>query len=372
MPEQTKKILVTIGCECFEAEFQNSGPADDRDGSLDYFRLRDLAKDRGVRSVSLFQSGTDRVVIKDYDARIETVRLNVLRRAFDSGSFNFETTIPPHRYHELPLRATDFQPQKKASDETIRRFITIGAYYLGFKHAPNEPNFYVDFNCVEDLEYLGVKTEDIGRNVRLLTEEGYFRSSALFGGHLRVSPTSTLIRQFENGDAMSTKKRYAVGAKVLVKTPGIVGEVIKSNDAPTVIGEYWHTIKTENGQRDEPGCNLELIPLPLDNSERATSVSQTIHFYGANSRFNQNSTDNSINTVSVSSDRVFTQIREASSSVANKSERDEILLKLDELQRAQGSTTFLSAYQGFIAVIADHMTVFGPFIPALAQLLSGK
>src|SRR6267142_4700868 len=108
MAEQSNKILVTIGGECFDAKYEAVGHADGRDGELYYFKLRDLIKDIGVRSVLLFRSGTDRVLIKDYDARVETVRLNVLRRAFDSGSFSFDTTIPPHRYHELPMGATDF------------------------------------------------------------------------------------------------------------------------------------------------------------------------------------------------------------------------------------------------------------------------
>ena len=86
-------ILVTVGGECFEATYEQAGPAEDRDGTLFYFRVRDLRNDRGRRSVSLFLSGTERVFIKDYDSRIETVRLNCLRRAFDSGSFSFDTPV---------------------------------------------------------------------------------------------------------------------------------------------------------------------------------------------------------------------------------------------------------------------------------------
>src|SRR5579863_919889 len=143
------KMFVTLGGECFGLEFQGVGSADDRDGELHYFKLQDLLKDRGTRSVSLFQSGTDKTctITPNYDSDIEGVRLNVLRRAFDSGLFSFETTIPPNQYHELPLRADDFQPQKKASDEVIRRFIKFGAYFLGFKHSVDAKMRFVDFNC---------------------------------------------------------------------------------------------------------------------------------------------------------------------------------------------------------------------------------
>ena len=308
----TMKILVTVGGECFETEYIDVGNADGRDGVLYYFKLRDLMKDRGVRNVSLFRSGTDKVFVEDYDARIETVKFNVLRRAFDSGTFSFETQVIPDRYHELRLRTIDFQPQKKANDETIRRFIKFGAYCLGFKHSFNGPNLFVDFDCVEDLEYLGAKSEDIGRNVRLLTEEGYLRSSAAtFANPLRVAPTAKLIREVEGGDVGSSS---SIGA----------------------------------------------------------TVTQHFHIHGHNPRINMNSTDNSVNITSVSGDQLFVQLRETVRSISNESERAEILSKLDQLQQARGSSSFSQAYQNFIAAAANYMTILGPFIPALTQMLSGN
>src|SRR5690349_2808223 len=101
------KTLVTMGGECFDAQFIDPGQADGRDGTLFFFKLRDLVKDRGFRNVSLFLSGTDRVFVEDYDARIQTVTLNALRRAFDSGTITFDLPAIPDRYYELHLRATD-------------------------------------------------------------------------------------------------------------------------------------------------------------------------------------------------------------------------------------------------------------------------
>ncbi|HVB33725.1 MAG TPA: hypothetical protein VNJ52_05045 [Patescibacteria group bacterium] len=59
---------------------------------------------------------------------------------------------------------------------------------------------------------------------------------------------------------MSQKKRFAVGAKVRVKMPGVNGIVKTVSDEIGALGEYWHTIETEHGERQEPGSNLELIP----------------------------------------------------------------------------------------------------------------
>jgi hypothetical protein len=305
------KILVTVGGECFEAAYIDKGPADGRDGVLYYFKLTDLVKDRGLRNVSLFRSGTDRVFIEDYDARVETVRLNVLRRAFDSGTFSFETPVVPDRYHELRLRADDFKPQKLVSDEVVRRFLKLGGYWLGFKYLSHEPNAYIDFDCAEDLDYLGATIQILARNLRLLSDQGYFKASIVsFPVSLKVRPTAKLIEEIEG-----------------------------SSKAPRIVGG---------------------------------NVTQNIHLHGHNPRINVNSTDNSVNIASVSSDQLFMQLRETARSIGTESERAEILSKLDRLQETQGSSGFLQAYQNFIASVANYMTIFGPFIPALTQMISSR
>ena len=305
-------ILVTMGGECFEAEFLGAGDSGGRDGILYRFRLRDLLKDRGERLVSIFRTGTERASMENYDARIASVRLNAMRRAFDSGAFSFDSPVDDERYHELRLRAADFQPQKKADDETIRQFIKFGAYCLAFKFAPSRPNVFVDFDCPEDLDYLGVKSDDIGRNIWFLTEKGYLRSSsaATYARPLRCSPTHTLIDEIESGTSV---------------------------DSGQLIG---------------------------------ATVMQNFHLHGHNSRINVNSTDNSTNIASVSNDQTFVQMREAAKSVLDESEREKILSHIAQLESTKGSKGFLSAYQTFMGAIADHMTVFGPFLPVLAQMLS--
>lgn len=172
---------------------------------------------------------------------------------------------------------------------------------------------------------------------------------------------------------MSEKKRFAVGAKVRVKMPGVDGVVNQVDDKPTALSEYWHTVQTEHGERREPGCNLELVPRPMTNSEAgATKLTQNIHLHGDNPRINVNSTDNSTNIASVSNDRLFAQMREEARSITDEAERKYIVARLDELQEARGSDGFLRAYQNFMASAADHMTVFAPFLPVLAQMLSSK
>lgn len=308
------KKLVTLGGECFEAEYIDVGNAGGRDGVLYYFKLRDLVKDRGQRNVSMFRSGTDRVFIEDYDKRVETVRWNVLRRAFDSGIFSFDTPVVPDRYHELRLGASDFQPQKQADDQTIRRYLKLGGYWMGYKYLPVGQHAYIDFECPEDFDYLGANLQTVYRNLRLLSDKGYFEASVIsFPVSLKVRPTAKLIEEIESPEI--PKAATATGGP---------------------------------------------------------NVTQNIHMHGPNARINVNSTDNSTNIASVSNEQLFGHLRETANAIGDESQRTQILARLDDLERAKESGGFLSAYQSFIASVADYMTIFSPFIPALTAMLSGK
>src|SRR2546425_4274531 len=66
---------------------------------------------------------------------------------------------------------------------------------------------------------------------------------------------------------MGSANRFAVGTKVRVKMPGVNGVVTQLDEEPAALGEYWHTIHEEHGERREPGCNLELIPAPVGMKE---------------------------------------------------------------------------------------------------------
>ncbi len=63
------------------------------------------------------------------------------------------------------------------------------------------------------------------------------------------------------------KKRFAVGAEVRVKLPGVNGTITQLDATPTVMGEYWHIVHTVHGDRREPGSNLELVPSPMTNAK---------------------------------------------------------------------------------------------------------
>jgi hypothetical protein len=99
-------------------------------------------------------------------------------------------------------------------------------------------------------------------------------------------------------------------------------------------------------------------------------VSITYNVTGTNSRVNINSKDSSVNTVTTVSSQVFVQLRDALRQIDDPKEREQISSSIDSLESSCGTRDFIWNYQQFMSVIADHMTVFMPFLPALARLLA--
>jgi hypothetical protein len=66
---------------------------------------------------------------------------------------------------------------------------------------------------------------------------------------------------------------------------------------------------------------------------------------------------------------VFSEMRTALAQVASDAERALIMERIEELEKAHGTPGFMARYQEFIAAAANHMSIIGPFLPALSSLL---
>jgi len=100
------------------------------------------------------------------------------------------------------------------------------------------------------------------------------------------------------------------------------------------------------------------------------SAVQTVvyNLHGANPRINIGSNDFSINISN--SEKIFTELRKAiESAIEDATLKKELLTKTAELESEVGKSGFLKKYTDFVALAANHMTVLGPFIPALTKLL---
>lgn len=99
----------------------------------------------------------------------------------------------------------------------------------------------------------------------------------------------------------------------------------------------------------------------------ASTIIYNLH--GNNSRVTFG-TDASHNVVQVTPDRLFEELRRATEARVEDAEaRGAILTQVTALEVAHGTPTFGERYLQFMGAIADHAAVFGPFLPALAQLL---
>jgi len=186
--------LVTLGGECFEVLFQRQEIAADSDGVFYLFKLTDLVKTRGERLVSVVRYGPKETYGAFYDRRIDTVLLNVLRRAIDSNVVSFDLPYEEHKYQELALNAADFQPRPAVSDQELRQFIIHKAFWLAFRHSLAGSRWPVQFDEPIELEFLGVSSEDVRRNVWLLGEKGILDKTDIAG---LGRPTAKLIEIYE-------------------------------------------------------------------------------------------------------------------------------------------------------------------------------
>jgi hypothetical protein len=95
------------------------------------------------------------------------------------------------------------------------------------------------------------------------------------------------------------------------------------------------------------------------------------HVQGDNARVNIHSSDSSINIIQNNSSELFDKlVAFIKDQVADEKDRNALIAKTEEMRQAHGTSGFLSKYQEFMTLAANHATVLAPFMPALAGLLS--
>lgn len=103
-------------------------------------------------------------------------------------------------------------------------------------------------------------------------------------------------------------------------------------------------------------------------SSRRTHT-QVFNVQGPNARVNVNSKDKSFNAAHVDKIELFSKLRVAADAIEPPDERQRVQNEVDLLAESHSSGNFLAGYQRFIGAVADHITVFGAFLPALSKLL---
>ena len=102
-----------------------------------------------------------------------------------------------------------------------------------------------------------------------------------------------------------------------------------------------------------------------------TSSQHTVYnLIGPNARVNIHSADSSTNVVNVEATVLFDNLRGAiETAIADVELRETLMRCVGAMEAAAGTRTFADRYKDFIALAADHISVFGRFLPALTQFL---
>jgi hypothetical protein len=66
---------------------------------------------------------------------------------------------------------------------------------------------------------------------------------------------------------------------------------------------------------------------------------------------------------------VFIELRKTVGDINDRELGSKLAALVDRLEKTQGTPSYTPAYQEFLAVAANCMTIIVPFLPALAQLL---
>jgi hypothetical protein len=96
----------------------------------------------------------------------------------------------------------------------------------------------------------------------------------------------------------------------------------------------------------------------------------TVNINGPNARVNLNSHDHSYNVVT--SNNVFADLKQKiKAEIPDSQECSRLLSAVDGMEKnTSDRPAYTAAYQNFIALAANHMTLIAPFLPAITNLLS--
>lgn len=201
--------LVTVHGECFDVKFQGEQDAPPH-GILYLFCVTDRLRQRGSRKISVERYGPKDWFTADYDARIECVVLNAIRRAFDSGQISFDLPLDPTSFKKIRVERSDFQPASSVTDGEIRQLIIHSAYWNSYRGRQGR-RFSIQFDSEIDLDYLGVQSEDVRRNQWILEEEGFLEKSNIPGVG---RPTLVLVKNYEAKQFATTQTLLPVSENV--------------------------------------------------------------------------------------------------------------------------------------------------------------
>lgn len=167
--------------------------------------------------------------------------------------------------------------------------------------------------------------------------------------------------------SVQTDKIYIQRSDLLIESGDLIRRFASNGaeDTYEVIDPGFH----EKLGSIRAGYQMVVQKLGLPEAKSAVQ-NITYNVSGTNTRVNINSVDSSVNIVKTENTEIFDELREMLPRIDNEEERAIIATSIDSMEYTQGNAEFLAQYQNFVSVIANHVTVFGPWLAALAAMLT--
>lgn len=190
---------------------------------------------------------------------------------------------------------------------------------------------------------------------------------------LRNFPTEkvTLIKEngsiFENIEALvQTGKIFIEDTSVLIEEEDIIERTLPNGSKERFVVLDRGFYKGMHGIPDNYQIKVEKES--KYKSSKTNSSSQTYNINNQSGKINIHSIDQSINYILTPNDeQLFLTLKELARSIDSNENIENIV---QELRDNVGNKTYAEKYNEFIQSIANHMTIFAPFIPVLSEFLT--
>jgi hypothetical protein len=235
---------------------------------------------------------------------------------------------------------------------------------------------------VEGLKYAQKTLSELTTNARLLLryievheESNAAKSSAEAHTMLQDLTNDPLILRKADGTTRNFRGRVSGNTLITFEStlPCAEGDTVE-RDLPSGQTDRFEILDTGFQPAYPPiGPHFQMKVRKVTDgvvpSLHGTSVTNIYNVHGPNARFNSQSVDQSHNVVSVGEGELFQKLKEAiQATSAVATEREQLVLAVDEMSAHAGKSTFAEKFQNFMALASNCVTVITPFLPALATL----
>ena len=124
------------------------------------------------------------------------------------------------------------------------------------------------------------------------------------------------------------------------------------------------------GSHGGPGHYQSQVEKSTARPKPSTTQQVVYNLIGPNTRVNIQSRDSSTNILNVESADLFRKLRTTiNDSITDSELATRLVGHVDTMEAAVGTKDFSEQYKEFIGSAANHITLVGPFLPALTQFL---